>query len=61
MDYEQIVERGRSDREHDYVQVERGETRATVTLNDPGGEQLGAHPPARLPACVRSVRGRVGT
>jgi 2-(1,2-epoxy-1,2-dihydrophenyl)acetyl-CoA isomerase len=35
MDYEQIVERARSDREHDYVQVERGGTRATVTLNDP--------------------------
>ncbi len=35
MDYEQIVEHARSDRERNYVQVERGGTRATVTLNDP--------------------------
>ena len=35
MNYEQIVERARSDREREYVRVERAGTRATVTLDDP--------------------------
>ena len=35
MNYEQVVERARSDREREYVEVQRNGTWATVTLNDP--------------------------
>jgi 2-(1,2-epoxy-1,2-dihydrophenyl)acetyl-CoA isomerase len=35
MNYEEIVERARSGRERDYVEVERSGIRATVTLDDP--------------------------